>query len=710
QNVVACDSYFWSADGNTYTTGGAYFATIPNVSGCDSLVTLNLTIQNSSATTENVTTCNSYTWLTNGQTYTASGVYTEVLTNTVGCDSTVTLNLNLGYDYIDTAVVSACDDYFWAANGVTYTANGFYTVSFLTAQGCDSTLNLDLTVNTSTTASITLTDCDLYTWPLNGNSYASSGIYIATIPNAAGCDSVVTLNLTIINSTSSTEIVSTCDSYLWPQTGITYTASGSYPITVSNSIGCDSLITLELTLDYGYSATDVITACQSYTWPLNGQTYTNSGTYTISGFTTNGCDSTTFLDLTIVSSSSTVQNAASCGPYTWTLDGNVYTSSGSYTTTVLSSTGCDSTVTLNLTVNSSSSSTTNITACDSYLWPASGQTYTSSGTYTTTIPNFVGCDSSMTLNLVVNNGFSNTATIGACGSFTWSVNGATYANSGTYNANFVGVNGCDSTYTLNLTIGAPTSSSSSITACESYFWPVDGQTYTNSGTYSSTMTNSAGCDSVLTLNLTISGETTSSETISACNSYFWSATGLTYTNSGIYSTTLLSQGGCDSTVNLDLTISTVNANVFQTDNILTSSNANGGTYEWINCTTGAPIVGETGQEFIATTNGDYAVVITLNGCSDTSNCVTVDNASIDKQFLESISLYPNPTDGKFTIDFGEFKDVVSITLRDTRGRLLQTNEYQNVESLDMTIEYPTGVYFIELTSNEQNAVLRVLIN
>lgn len=709
QSIVACDSYFWSANGNTYFTGGAYFATIPNVSGCDSLVTLNLTIKNSTESNQSVIECNSYLWPSNGVTYTSSGTYTSAFVNSIGCDSIVTLNLTLGNDYANTDIVTACDDYLWAVNGVTYTAGGLYTASFLTAEGCDSTLNLDLTINTSSTASISLTGCDLYTWPLNGNSYASSGIYFATIPNSGGCDSVVTLNLTIINSTSSSEIVSTCDSYLWPMTGVTYTASGTYPTTLTNSIGCDSIVTLFLTLDYGYSATDVISACDNYTWPLNGVTYTNSGSYSISGFTANGCDSTTFLNLTIVSNSVTVQNVSSCGPYTWALDGNTYTNSGSHIVTVPSSVGCDSTVTLNLTVNSSSSSSTSLSACESYFWPASGITYATSGTYSAVTTNTAGCDSLMTLNLSILNAFSNATTLGACGSYTWGVNGSTYTNSGTYTANYIGANGCDSIYILNLTIGAPTSSSTSVTACDSYFWPTDGQTYSNSGMYSVTLTNSEGCDSLISLDLIIGGTTTSSETISACGSYVWSATGLTYTNSGVYSTTLLSQSGCDSTVTLDLTLNSASATLFQAGNILTSSNANGGTYEWINCTIGTPIVGETGQEFIATTNGDYAVVISLNGCSDTSNCATVVSADIDQHFLESLSLYPNPTDGKFTLDLGEFKDNATITLRDVRGRLLQSNDYTNVESIYMFIEYPTGMYFLEITSNSENAVLRVVL-
>ena len=87
-----------------------------------------------------------------------------------------------------------------------------------------------------------------------------------------------------------------------------------------------------------------------------------------------------------------------------------YTASGSYTFTTTNASGCDSTATLNLTINSatlnltinnSTSSTTDVTACDSYDW--NGTTYTASGSYTFTTTNASGCDSTATLNLTINN-------------------------------------------------------------------------------------------------------------------------------------------------------------------------------------------------------------------------------------------------------------------------------------------------------------------
>jgi len=146
ETVTECDSYTWSSNGQTYTQSGQYTEVLTNQSGCDSTVTLNLTITNSNAGSETVTECNSYTWNTNGQTYTQSGQYTEVLTNQVGCDSTVTLNLTINSSSSSTQTDSGVDSYTWSVNNQTYTQSGTYTAVVPNASGCDSTITLDLTL------------------------------------------------------------------------------------------------------------------------------------------------------------------------------------------------------------------------------------------------------------------------------------------------------------------------------------------------------------------------------------------------------------------------------------------------------------------------------------------------------------------------------------------------------------------------------------
>jgi hypothetical protein len=102
--------------------------------------------------------------------------------------------------------------------------------------------------------------------------------------------------------------------------------------------------------------------------------------------------------------SSSIDTQFSCGPFTW-IDGIIYSSDNNTATYVIDNPqGCDSTITLNLTISQPTSSSQTQSAIDSYTWPVNGQTYTESGIYSATIPNAAGCDSTITLNLTL--GFS----------------------------------------------------------------------------------------------------------------------------------------------------------------------------------------------------------------------------------------------------------------------------------------------------------------
>ena len=215
---------------------------------------------------------------------------------------------------------------------------------------------------------------------------------------------------------------------------------------------------------------------------MNGQTYTQSGTYT----DVDGCN-TEILELTILQGGTNTTTVSECDSYTWAVDGQTYTVSGTYT----SVTGC-STEILELTITPSTSNTTTISECDSYTWAVNGQTYTQSGTYT----DVDGCNTEI-LELTILQGGTNTTTVSECDSYTWAVDGQTYTVSGTYTS----VTGC-STEILELTITPSTSNTTTISECASYTWPVNGQTYIQSGTY----TDVDGCSTeILELTLTIPG-------------------------------------------------------------------------------------------------------------------------------------------------------------------------------------------------------------
>ena len=282
--------------------------------------------------------------------------------------------------------------------------------------------------------------------------------------------------------------------------------------------------------------------CDTYTW--NGTAYTASGTYTFASTNANGCDSTATLNLTINPSTTSSTDVTECDSYSW--NGQTYTASGVYTNVTTNSNGCDSTATLNLTINPSTTSSADVTECDTYTW--NGTAYTASGTYTFASTNANGCDSTATLNLTINPSTTSSTDVTECDSYSW--NGQTYTASGVYTNVTTNSNGCDSTATLNLTINPSTTSSVDVTECDTYTW--NGTAYTASGTYTFASTNANGCDSTATLNLTINPSTTSSTDVTECDSYSWN--GQTYTASGVYTNVTTNSNGCDSTATLNLTI------------------------------------------------------------------------------------------------------------------------------------------------------------
>ena len=193
--------------------------------------------------------------------------------------------------------------------------------------------------------------------------------------------------------------------------------------------------------------------------------------------------------------SSSTNTINACSSYEW--NGTVYTQSGTYTFNTVNARGCDSTATLDLTINQPTSSNESVVYCNSYEW--NGTVYTQSGTYTFTTNNANGCDSVATLDLIINQPTSSNQSVASCNSYEW--NGTVYTQSGTYTFTTNNANGCDSVATLELTINASTGSSQSIASCDSYEW--NGTVYTQSGTYTFTTNNANGCDSVAILNLFI---------------------------------------------------------------------------------------------------------------------------------------------------------------------------------------------------------------
>lgn len=241
-----------------------------------------------------------------------------------------------------------------------------------------------------------------------------------------------------------------------------------------------------------------------------------------------------------------------------------------------------------------------------------------------------------------------------------------------------------------------TTSSQVVTECDSLVSPSGLYTWTTTGIYMDTIANMAGCDSIISIDLTIYTPTSSTLSATSCGSYT-SPSGLyTWTTSGMYMDTLPNAEGCDSVITVNLTINNIDAGVTQVGETLTADQTTG-TYQWIDCSDNSELQGETNQEFTATVSGEYAVVISDNGCVDTSACFIINILGIgENELAQNIVVSPNPTNGDLTIQLGKVYDRMSMNIYSLNGQLVASSVYNQTAEIQTQLTGDAGFYLLVL--------------
>ena len=160
---------------------------------------------------------------------------------------------------------------------------------------------------------------------------------------------------------------------------------------------------------------------------------------------------------------------------------------------------------------------------------------------------------------------------------------------------------------------------------------------------------------------------------------------------------------CDSVVTINLTVEGVDTTVTNNSPTL-SANAIGASYQWIDCRLKQLLSGETNQSFIANTIGQYAVIVTQNGCSDTSVCFLVTGAHLNPR----IKIYPNPTNGSFTIDLGLKVDATSVEITDVIGQTILSKQFSDSRFLLVEFDGASAMYLVTIETPKLKTTKRLL--
>lgn len=247
KEVICQGESFVYRDGE-YFDEGIYEFKYESSRGCDSVLILNLTVSPVVLTELNEVICRGESFIVGQTEYSNPGSYSQVLSTHLGCDSIVVLNLEVADPVEEIISQSICEGDSIQVAGVFYSDTGTYFHTLTGQWGCDSVVTLNLSVFPHSDTLIAKTICEGDSFLVGTSVYSHTGIYTETLINQFGCDSTVYLNLTV-NPVDTTEISENiCEGSGYPFGGTVFTSNGVYEHVFSNRFGCDSLVTLHLSV------------------------------------------------------------------------------------------------------------------------------------------------------------------------------------------------------------------------------------------------------------------------------------------------------------------------------------------------------------------------------------------------------------------------------------------------------------------------------
>lgn len=306
--------------------------------------------------------------------------------------------------------------------------------------------------------------------------------------------------------------------------------------------------------------------------------------------------------------------------------------------------------------------------------------------------------------------YSDTITFKNCDSVYVPQLDSTIYSSTTIASNMKSISGCDSIHYYEITVNKKTTSLLQINACDQYIPPSGKYVYTTSGVYEDTIQNNEGCDSLITINLTVSSSVLDSMKVSSCKRYTLPSGLYTAHQSGVYIDVLQRKNGCDSILHIDLSINRPDTAVIQQDSLLTA-NANNVRYQWLYCDVNTILHGDTNQSFIPDKSGYYAVIINDQDCIDTSKCFEVGYLNLKEiQSLEAINVYPNPFLNSINLEvLRSQNNRLKIELLTIQGELIISDRISFENKKTITLDVPSGLYILKLTNSKGEFMYRRLL-
>jgi uncharacterized delta-60 repeat protein len=350
----------------------------------------------------------------------------------------------------------------------------------------------------------------------------------------------------------------------------------------------------------------------------------------------------------------------------------------------------------------------NAAICPGEKYTFGSELLTTAGVYERTFTSEDGCEAREILKLSIRPSYNHQVEMSICPGESIVFDGKVLSSAGKYVGHLHSVSGCDSTVTVSLSIHAAYELSVDRTICQGESVVFGNEILTTSGTYTNRFSTIHGCDSTVTVSLSVNAayELSIDRTICQGESVVFGSQLLT--TAGTYTKRFNTLHGCDSIVHMSLSVIDLDNRINRNDNILIAVEPDAG-YQWID-SEGVAIPGQNAQQFRPDESGTYSVKVEKNGCSVISESIGFSPIVLGIEETEAGSIYPNPSQNQVVLTLPEFRNPVSVLLKDVNGRTVRT--WNNVEvysgaQLDL-MGVAKGVYFLQAGDKKRTFVNRII--
>ena len=687
-NMDLCSGGDFFYNGTTYNqanpTGIEQFTT---ADGCDSIVNVIINTLAIKESTLNMDLCSGGDFVFNGTTYNeANPTGTEQFSTADGCDSIVNVNINtLAVKSTDINDM-LCDGGSIIVNGVTYDQlNPSGSEGFMTSEGCDSTVNIDLSFQIAQVIDIDTMLCRESTILIGGESFGGNGESRSiTIMSSMGCDSLIyNVNVSIISVEPIIVDPVLCfnEVYEDPSLGLTIDANTlSQNFDITNSDGCIQNVVVQATMREEIVVDLPIQLCQGTSTEVNNIIYDENNLSGSTTFTTAaGCDSTVNVQIEVTSVINVQLDRTLCAGQNITVNGTIYdenniAGSEQFTT----ADGCDSIVNINLTIAQPMMTSITNLLCENQSIIVGGNTYDINNPQgTEVLVTSDGCDSTVTIDLSFTTPTTELFDNAICESETIDIHGTTYGASNPSGQDTIrNINGCDSIIVeVELVINTINESFITGARCDDETIVVNGTTYDiNNPQGVETIMNGNGCDSIINIDLQFQSMIITDFTTTICKDASITVGGEVFDiNMPAGSVTLMSVGGCDSIV--DVTLSFFEFDINTQDIIGSCDGVANGLFTIQNIAGATPpfsIAGSDGSSFTIADNGPFTIANLAAGnytytATDSNGCTETFEISIADDRQNALSVAVAERDEQLLLSIIFAGEIESIVWEDTPG-------------------------------------------